>query len=46
MTAEYAASDDAQALASLCERVKVKADVTEKFSSGTFFCVRRTSEAC
>ena len=37
MTAEYAASDDAQALASLCERVKVKADVTEKFSSGTFF---------
>ena len=29
VTAEYAASDDAQALASLCERVKVKVDVTE-----------------
>ena len=35
VTAEYAASDDAQALATLCKRVKVKVDVTEKLSYGT-----------
>ena len=37
VTEEYAASDDAQALASLCKRVKVKVYVTEKFSHGTHF---------
>ena len=35
VTTEYAASDDAEALASLCKRVKVNVDVTEKFSCGT-----------
>ena len=35
MTSEYAAVGDAQALASLCEHVKVKVDVTEKLSYGT-----------
>ena len=38
-------SDDAQALASLCERVKVKVDVVEKFSCGTPLCTQ-TSGAC
>ena len=39
VTAEYAASDDAKALASLCERLKVNVDVSEKLSHGTP-CVR------
>ena len=46
VTAEYGASDDAHALASLCERVKVKVDVTEKFSYGTPPCVRKHWRAC
>ena len=46
MTAEFAASDDAQALASFCERVKVNVDVTEKvFPMGHSLCTQ-TSEAC